>query len=1099
MNKFTPHLTPVLKSGLAYGGGLAVGNLIAVLLFSVASLEKFAPGNDAARLLAGILLAFFISGLGAGIGSFLGGKSLPVVNPPRGKWEYAWKSGVVMGVIYGLLLYPMVLVITLFSFYNISGVSVPLFMALFAVVGAFMGLLFGLFFGGWTVGIRHFWRVAGYSAIGFGLGGSVLGAGVHHFIHSFNVGQFSLTGRLAILSSLFVFGLLGGSGVALAYARYAAEPFHKDKPHFAWLTPAWRWVIGIGTVVALFIFLVRPVMSLIRTTLEPQDARLDTVLISETVGTHWLDPVDLSSAFGLETAVQAQIDVADDGQVGLTWVADGGVMYLPGVWDVGAKMATWQEPVTATVGGAATTPQIALDSQGNAHLVWSDTGAILYSQCNEAGCAEPDVVSANLSLTCAADVGAHTAPTLAVNPDDTLLLVWETDTGVLPMLTWTAGESPTTAVAECVPVDSSLTAVRHPRVGSAQDGRFGLVFTAGLDDDSAVHGALLTTGWSDFVQLGNGRYPEIVFGDENKPHVIWCGEGGLSYWYSGEATQSLDIPCLERPQVGVDNNGHIHAVWYSNAVESVLGKISSENVLYEISQYDDGWTNPTIIDRIGNEIQPAMVVDDDGTLHMARTVGSLGEQTLQYQAQVQYSCENYELTRLAQVLYDVTRMEQYRDANTPVPYCQNRYENLVFTPNADPIAYKTNVEPLVNGAYDQMAQLASTAEYEVLLATMWYDADFAGESPGFVLASSVADLYNQVKANPENYPRGLTVRILLGNPPELATGDFSGQLWSVLEDIRDAGVLEMTNQEIGWNLQVADYKGAWPHSHTKLLVVDGKTAIASGYNMTYEHYSEDHPSGRGGGRNDLGIQVTGPVAQDSVLAFDELWVGSDERTCTDFDPIHGVWQATCYDFKANGQHVPEVMKYYIPESGDTTAFSMFRNVSRDESDWQVANALSAAETSIDTMQVNFTLEMVCDLDIIYDVCTYREALPYMEGLLQGADNGADVRILIKGAPIDGVESAVALAIFKEEIEKRGLQDKIEVRYFDGPMHYKSINIDDELVIVGSQNFHYSANQPLSGLAEYNLGVLDAEAVSDYKSLFEYHWEQGAPTEITPGE
>ena len=1099
MNKFTPHLTPALKSGLAYGASLAIGNLISLLIFSVISLENFSQGNDAARLVAGVLLAFFISGLGAGIGSFFGGKSLPVVNPPRGKWEYAWKSGVVMGVIYGLLLYPMVLVITLFSFYNIAGISILFFMVFFAVVGAFIGLLFGLFFGGWTVGIRHFWRVAGYGALGFGLGGFVVGAGIHHFIYSFNVGQFSLTGRIAILSSLFVFGLAGGSAVALAYARYAAEPPHKDKPHFAWLTPAWRWVIGIGMVVALFVFLVRPVMSLVRTALEPQDARLDTVLISETVGTHWLEPVDLSSAFGLETAVQAQIDVADDGQVGLTWVTDGGVMYLPGVWDGGAKMATWQEPVSAMANGAAATPQIALDSQGNAHLAWADAGAIVYSQCNEDGCVEPEIVSANPSLTCAADVGAQTAPAITVNPNDTLLLVWETDTGVLPMLTWKAGNSPTTAVAECVPIDSSLTAVRHPRVGSAKDGRFGLVFTSGLDADSTVHGAVLTSGWSDFVQLGNGRYPEIFFGDDSKPHAIWCGDNGLAYWHSGEASQYLETACISRPQIGLDSNGHIHAIWYSDEVESVLGKISSENILYEISQYDEGWTNPTIVDRVGSAIQPAMVVDGEGTLHMVRSLGSLGEKTLQYQAQVQYSCEGYELTRLAQVLYDVTRLEQYRDADTPVPYCQNQYDNLVYTPNADPTAYKTDVAPLENGAFDQMAQVALTAEYEVLLATMWYDTDIAGRSPGAVIADSVADLYNQVKANPENYPRGLTVRILLGNPPELATGDFSGQLWSVLEDIRDAGVPEMTNQEIGWNLQVADYKGAWPHSHTKLLVVDGKTAVAAGYNMTYEHYSEDHPSGQGGGRNDLGIEVTGPVAQDSVLAFDELWVGSDERTCTDFDPIYGVWQATCYDFKATGQHVPEVMKYYIPENGDATAFSMFRNVSRDEADWQVANALSAAESSIDTIQVNFTMEMVCDLDIIYDVCTFNEALPYMEGLLEGAENGADVRILIKGEPVDGIESAVALAIFKEEIEKRGLQDKIEVRYFDGPMHYKSINIDDELVIVGSQNFHYSAMQPLSGLAEYNLGVVDANAVSDFSSLFAYHWEQGIPSEINLGE
>jgi hypothetical protein len=512
-----------------------------------------------------------------------------------------------------------------------------------------------------------------------------------------------------------------------------------------------------------------------------------------------------------------------------------------------------------------------------------------------------------------------------------------------------------------------------------------------------------------------------------------------------------------------------------------------------VTQNQDGWTLPTIIDRVGSQFQPAMATDGEGVLHMARTTGSIGSQQLQYQAQVQYSCEGYELTHLGQILFDIARLGEFRDPDTPVPYCQNRYDNLVFTPNADPAF--SDMAPLVNGAYDQMAQLTDTAEYEVLFTTMWYDPDFEGESPGAVIATAVANLYNKVKANPDDYPRGLTVRILLGNPPEFATGDFTGQLWDVIEDIRDAGVDEMTNPKIGWNLQVADYKGALPHSHTKMLIVDGKTVVAAGYNMTYEHYSIQHPSGRGSGRNDLGIQVTGPVAQDAMLAFDDLWVGSDQRHCTNFHPPFGVWQATCFDFKARGRHVPEVMKYYLP-GGNTTAFSMSRSNVRDEADRQIASALAAAETKIDAMQVNFTAEMICDLDILYNVCTFNETLPYMKELVNAAENGVQIRILIKGAPADGIESSVGVELLDAELEKRGIADQIEIRYFDGPMHYKSINIDDELIIIGSQNFHYSAMEPLSGLAEYNLGVVDPQAVEDYSRLFEYHWQQGIPRHET---
>jgi phosphatidylserine/phosphatidylglycerophosphate/cardiolipin synthase-like enzyme len=123
----------------------------------------------------------------------------------------------------------------------------------------------------------------------------------------------------------------------------------------------------------------------------------------------------------------------------------------------------------------------------------------------------------------------------------------------------------------------------------------------------------------------------------------------------------------------------------------------------------------------------------------------------------------------------------------------------------------------------------------------------------------------------------------------------------------------------------------------------------------------------------------------------------------------------------------------------------------------------------------------------------------MHSLVTAAENGVQVRILIKGEPIDGVESMVAVNNLEGELLRRGLENTIELRFFNGPMHYKSINIDDELVIVGSQNFHYSAMDPLSGLTEYNLGVVDEQAVEDFSRLFEYHWEQGIPLSEKSGQ
>jgi hypothetical protein len=342
-----------------------IGNLVTVLIFNRVTLENVAPGNDAARLAAGVILAFFISGFGGAIAGFLGGLNLPVVDLLREKRAYAWKSALVLGLIYGFLLFPLVLVLALFSFYNIGNITVWLFSALFAIVGAVIGLLYGLLFGSWTLGLRRAWRVMAYAALGFGVGGGGLGWGVYHFIYSFSFGQYSWNGRFAILLGLFILGLAGGAALGLVYGRYAAQP-HVDKPLFAWLTRPWRWAIGIGMAALFLVLIVRPVVSLVRSSLQPQDANLSTVLTSQTVGTHWLEPVDLSGAFNLEPARDAQIAVADGGQIGLVWSADGRVMYLPGTWDAAAKTAVWQEPVLVSTGeGLAETPQITSRQPGS--------------------------------------------------------------------------------------------------------------------------------------------------------------------------------------------------------------------------------------------------------------------------------------------------------------------------------------------------------------------------------------------------------------------------------------------------------------------------------------------------------------------------------------------------------------------------------------------------------------------------------------------------------------------------------------------------------------------------------------------------------------
>ena len=67
----------LLISSLAYGGGLLIGNIFSFFLFEQIPANWFLYGNPVARLVAGVLLAFCVSGLGGLLGGAMCGWSLP--------------------------------------------------------------------------------------------------------------------------------------------------------------------------------------------------------------------------------------------------------------------------------------------------------------------------------------------------------------------------------------------------------------------------------------------------------------------------------------------------------------------------------------------------------------------------------------------------------------------------------------------------------------------------------------------------------------------------------------------------------------------------------------------------------------------------------------------------------------------------------------------------------------------------------------------------------------------------------------------------------------------------------------------------------------
>jgi hypothetical protein len=116
--------------------------------------------------------------------------------------------------------------------------------------------------------------------------------------------------------------------------------------------------------------------------------------------------------------------------------------------------------------------------------------------------------------------------------------------------------------------------------------------------------------------------------------------------------------------------------------------------------------------------------------------------------------------------------------------------------------------------------------------------------------------------------------------------------------------------------------------------------------------------------------------------------------------------------------------------------------------------------------------------------------PLLAALIQAMKNGAHVRVLVKPDPFEGIENTIALTVLQARLEELGLEDRFEFRYFNGPVHPKVFLIDEQ-VLVGSQNFHYSAFGVGGGLNEYSIALEDPQATADFQSIFEVVWAAGS--------
>ncbi len=1100
--------TAVLNGFLLGAGGFSLGGLAALLLLAAFNwlnlgqrLADWLPDEQyLARLLTRLLLLLAFLAIAGGVSGVIGGLFLSRVDPGAPPRRYIW-AGAITYALSGFLLAGFLLLTALFgAVNNADDLSLGRFLAQFGVYGFIFGLILGGLFGLMTVGARYFWRPWLAAILGYTAGGVLVGLLLWIASTQFDQGLPFNGLLLAALGFLAVFGL-GGGALCSVYA-WIARQRTLDQRVPGRLSPFWT-TVGLAVLVVVVYGAYR-VGTKLYSFVTIKEGTLSSQIGLETTGVAWSQPPAELPADGGIQAGSLQMAGGSQGQVAAVWADSSGEVRLSeGQYDPLSMQTTWGAPVnvSGTAGPQSSLPQIAALPQGGWLVTWQEEtagdaplpSAIWLAECQAGACRPPVSLSGDSMPACATGT-RHEAPVVAANSDGSRMAAWLTDRGDLIYSTWGAAEAPPAAPNGCGPAgggEAPLSLV------SGRSGQFSLAYRS-LVGTTILAANYAAGGWQAPQPAGQGSDPVLLRDAGGRVHLAWCSsEQEATYRRADGITHTAQTPqfpaCSGQPALVEDSQLRVHLLWYASQVHNNFGKPVAGDFLVESIDQIDGLTPAGIAARLEQPAAPAAANDALGTLFLAWSDSPGGQPAIYQSVQPEYQCSDPPATAIGIAVLKAMESGDYRPPGTPIPYCGNRFERLLFAPEPPP---GLAIPPSPNGAYDTIAEFVESTRYEVVFTTMEYQPDANDDSPGFLLAEAIVDLYEKLKANPEDYPRGLTVRILLGNYPNLTTLEFGDQIYHVLEDLYEAGLPALTDPAIGWKVEVANFDGQYPHGHTKFIVIDGKTAAAVGFNYSYLHYFKDHPSGKGDGLVDLGMQVSGPAAQAVLAVFDDLWQGSNQIQCNTLDPLLDTWQFACNWTIAQATHAPEVLKYYLPgENSNATVLALFRSAAYKEADEAVVTAIRSASTSLDFFEVNFSLEIQCMLNMIDpSLCNIEQALDYMNAILDALEeNPVKVRVLFTDVNSNGLENFIATDVFRQELEKRGLSEWVEIRYWPERMHSKAILIDNQLLIIGSQNMHYSSFGE-RGLTEFSLATESPEAIEAFQLTFEFYWERSLPVE-----
>lgn len=231
-----------------------------------------------------------------------------------------------------------------------------------------------------------------------------------------------------------------------------------------------------------------------------------------------------------------------------------------------------------------------------------------------------------------------------------------------------------------------------------------------------------------------------------------------------------------------------------------------------------------------------------------------------------------------------------------------------------------------------------------------------------------------------------------------------------------------------------------------------------------------------------------------MAVFDSLWRGS-EILCTEEDALE-------FDIMDLGNCEDEIAEnpthwFFVPQ-GDDIALPLYRDHFEKTADVAVQTAIESALTQV------YVLQNRMGVPGETDVSQYKEGeewLSYADALLKEALENTDVRILISKENfnlnyynIPSMKNFVAQ--YHQDCGSPNYQNCVQkdekdlIRFYHPSenltsppgLHTKAFMIDEEFLVIGSQNFDHSAfgdNDDDLDLAEYSVGIENDTIISNF--------------------